>query len=66
MLTNPRQGQLVRLRYGPKYRSMARYHDQVGVVIIVGKGKPRNHGVMIGDEVVIVPAGNLMKAKKEE
>lgn len=62
MLANPRRGQRVRLWYRAELRGIAPYHDRTGVVVVAGKGKPRNHGVLIDDEVVVVPCGHLVKA----
>jgi hypothetical protein len=62
MLANPQVGQLVRVRYGKKKSPhLMPFHDSLGIVAVVGKGKPRNHGVLIGGEIVIIPCGNLMK-----
>ena len=67
MLSNPKQGQVVRVWYAAKYRDLMPYHGFVGVVEVVCKGRPRNHGVRLPSMpgynsrtiVVAVPAGNL-------
>ncbi len=58
MLSNPRPGTPVRLRY--RNRAMP-HHDATGAVEIAGKGRPRNHAVRLANGTrVVVPAGNLM------
>ena len=39
--------------------------DRVGTVVVVGQGKPRNHGVRIDGEVYCVPCGNLVKEEND-
>ena len=64
MLTHPRIGQRVRLHYRESARETF-LHDRMGVVKVVGTGKPRNHGVLLGDgQLVVVPCGNLMAADR--
>jgi hypothetical protein len=60
MVSSPKIGQEVQLWY--KDRSMP-MHGKVGVVVVAGRGRPRNHGVRVGGAVVVVPAGNLRPAK---
>ena len=51
----------MRLRYRESRRAEAPYHDQVGVVVIVGRGRPRNHAIRLETgAVVIVPCGQLV------
>ena len=67
MLLNPRKGQLVRVWYAtrskgnglPAPATFMPFHGCVGRVAIVGHGRPRNHGVRIADELIVIPAGNL-------
>jgi hypothetical protein len=62
VLTNPRPGCRVQLWYGPRYLPHVRpgLHGACGVLVVVGTGRPRNHGVRLDNgEVVIVPCGNL-------
>lgn len=62
VLSNPRLLQPVRLHY--KNRAMP-HHGKCGVVVIVGKGRPRNHGVQLEDGTrTVVPAGNLVPVKE--
>lgn len=63
MLSHPKPGQRVRLRYARKYAHLFPFHGKVGVVEIVGRGKPRNHGVELDGVIVVVPAGNLVAVK---
>jgi hypothetical protein len=63
MISHPRIGQVVRLRYRESLRRIAPHHDRPGIVVAVCAGrKPRNHLVEIGDELVCVPAGHLVPA----
>jgi len=63
MLANPRQGQIVRIRYRKALRDYMPLHDTIGIVRIVSRGRPRNHGVEIGGELYVVPCGQLNKEK---
>ena len=64
MLVNPKINQLVEIRYNPKMRGGelgTNLHGKTGRVVIAGKGKPRNHGILIDDAVFIIPCGNINK-----
>lgn len=64
MLSNPKPGDRVRIRYRKGVRETMPWHDQVGVVVIACRARRcRNHAVQIGTAVVAVPAGNLMQEK---
>lgn len=63
MVSNPKPGQRVRVRYAKKRAHLFHLHDTLGVVRIVGTGRPRNHGVEIAGVIVVVPAGNLVAEK---
>ena len=65
MLANPRLGQCVRIHYAPRYGCYMPLQDRVGTVVVVGQGKPRNHGVRIDGEVYCVPCGNLVKEEND-
>jgi hypothetical protein len=66
VISNPRIGQMVRLRYAPGRRRAAPYHDLVGRVVIVCRARrARNHGVEIDGVIVVVPAGQLQPVKTE-
>ncbi len=58
MLVNPKLGQPVRINY--KNKSMP-LQGMEGVISVVGKGKPRNHGVTVAGVVYVIPCGNLCK-----
>lgn len=59
MVSNPKPGQRVVLRYAKRRAHLFHLHNAAGVVRIAGKGKPRNHGVEVGGVIVVVPCGNL-------
>ena len=68
MISHPRVGQAVRLRYRESRRRIAPHHDRVGVVVAVAvvrvdaekkRQTPLNHLIRIGDELVVVHAGQL-------
>lgn len=58
MILNPRLGQVVKVWY--KNTAMP-LHGKIGVVKIVSRGKPRNHGVEIAGQLYVVPCGNLRR-----
>lgn len=64
MISHPAPGQAVRVRYRAGLRRIAPHHDRGGVVLVAARRKPLNHLVRIGDELVIVPAGHLMKPEE--
>ncbi len=59
MLVNPRLGERVRIHYAPQYGRWMPLQDRVGTVVILGRGKPRNHGVEVDGRLYVVPCGNL-------
>jgi hypothetical protein len=71
MISHPRVGQAVRLKYRASRWRIAPHHDRVGLVVAVAQvttkvtteGKirrtPLNHLIRIGDELVVVFAGQL-------
>ena len=61
MLSNPKKGQLVRVRYRESMAAKMPLHDKVGYVATPGRGKTRNHVVWIGMVPYSIPAGNLVK-----
>jgi ribosomal protein L21E len=61
VIVNPRIGQTVRIHYNAKVAPHMPYHGKTGMVEIVSKGKPRNHGIRIDGELVVIPCGNLQK-----
>lgn len=64
MMLNPRLGQPVRVRYARHYARHMPLHDRVGSVVIVSRGRPRNHGVRIDGVVYAIPCGNLCRQPK--
>lgn len=64
MISNPRLGQRVQLWYGKPHREVMPHHVRLGTVEIVGRARPRNHGIRLdGGPLVVVPAGNLREPK---
>lgn len=62
MLANPKPGDLVRLAYAKKKHPIAPHQGAVGVVELISKGKPRNHGVrLVCGRLLVVPCGHLVK-----
>jgi len=61
MIATPSKQQTVQIWYREGVRDWMPYHGRVGRVVIVGRGKPRNHGVEVGCTVVSVPCGNLRR-----
>ena len=64
MLSSPRLGQRVQVWYAARYRDVMPWHGRIGAVTARGTGRPRSHGVMIDNTLVVVPAGNLRKAER--
>jgi hypothetical protein len=62
MLANPKSGQTIILRYRDHSHPL---HLTTGRVVIVGRGKPRNHGVMVGGGMFVVPCGQIFKMEKD-
>lgn len=66
MIFNPRIGQVVRVHYAAKAAPHMPYHGQIGTVEVVCKGRPRNHGIRIDGELVVIPCGNLQKVQETD
>jgi len=64
MLTNPPIGYTAQVWYRKDMRWMP-YHGKIGKITIVGKGRPRNHGIEIDGKTIVVPCGNLRKPEEE-
>ena len=60
MMSAPKQGEICLLRY--KAEDAMPLNNKVGVVVIVGHGRPRNHGVVVDGHLHIVPAGQMQRA----
>lgn len=53
-----KKGDLVKMRYGPKYPGMP-YQDRHGLVILIAKDRPRNVLLRLREGfLVVVPWGN--------
>lgn len=65
MIANPRLGQRVRVHYRRDYGAHMPLQDCVGVIVVVGRGRPRNHGVMVDGALYTVPCGNLVEVRDE-
>jgi hypothetical protein len=62
VIANPRPGARVVLWYAPRARPYF-LHAAAGVVVVAGKGRPRNHLVRLDSgALVVVPCGNLRGA----
>ena len=63
MLANAKVGQRVKVRYSPKrdrgFWDRMPLQGKAGEIIIAGRGRPRNHGVLIDGTIYVVPCGNL-------
>ena len=63
MMSSPKAGQIVQIWYGPNTRDAMPWHGKKGVVLVVGRARPRNHVIEVGGVKVVVPAGNLREIK---
>lgn len=62
MISSPRPEQRVRVHYAASYAPRMPWHGRDAVVVISGRGRPRNHLVSIDGRMVVVP-GNLAEAR---
>ena len=61
MIFHPRLGRHVRLHYARHAAASMPHHGKVGVVRIVSVGPgPRNVGVEIDGQLIVLPRGNLV------
>jgi hypothetical protein len=61
MVSNPKVGDKVNVRYKKKLKSWFPLEGKEGTIAIVCKARRcRNHGVMIEDTLWVIPCGNLM------
>lgn len=63
MIFHPKIGQRVRVHYAQRAARYMPLHGKVGVVRIVTQGRapgPRNVGVEIDGQIVVIPRGNLV------
>lgn len=66
MIANPKPGTRVRLAYALKRRKFFTLHDKLGTVVVVGRGRPKNHLVRLdGGGLVVVPCGHLIATKAD-
>jgi len=63
MLAHPKRGECVVIHYAPGYGQYMPLQDRQGAVVLVGVGRPRNHGVEVDGRVYCVPCGNLNRGK---
>jgi hypothetical protein len=63
MLANPRLGQRVQVWYRRDRAAFMPLHGREGTVVVVSRGKPRNHGVEVDGVLYAVPCGNLRKVQ---
>jgi hypothetical protein len=63
MMANPKVGQTVQAWYKKSLSDYMPYHGKFGRVVIASKGKPRNHGVEIDGQMIVIPCGNLRKVE---
>jgi len=61
MICNPKKGQRVQAWYRAVVGHVMPLHGRIGEVVIVGTGRPRNHGVEIDGTMYSIPCGNLRK-----
>jgi len=59
MIVAPRRGMRVQVWYAKPRRDFMPHHGAVGVVLVSGRGKPRNHLIMVNGLRVVVPCGNI-------
>lgn len=64
MLANPRLGTQVQIWYNKRIAPVMPLHGKIGTVVIVSKGRPRNHGVLVDGQMYVIPCGNINKYQK--
>lgn len=66
MVSNPRVGDAVTIRYKKSLKSWFPLEGKTGTIAIVCKARRcRNHGVMVDGRLYAVPCGNLFMAKRD-
>jgi len=63
MISSPRPEQRVRVHHAASYAPRMPWYDREALMVISGRGKPRNHLVSINGRMVVVPCGNLVEAR---
>lgn len=67
MVSNPRRGDTVIIRYKKQLKHWFPLEGKTGVIHIVCKARRcRNHGVLVDGGVYAIPCGNLFYATKEQ
>lgn len=64
MMTSPRIGQQVSVRYNQRICGLMPLHGRTGIVRVRSNGKPRNHGIEIDGIIHVIPCGNLFKIEE--
>jgi hypothetical protein len=64
MISSPRPGQRVRIHYAAAYAPCMPWHGRDALVVISGRGRPRNHLVDVSGHRIVVPCGNLVEVKE--
>jgi len=75
MISNPRIGSTAQIWYNKRLAPHMPYHGRIGTIVVRGGCKPtgdavqvcegvrprgpRNHGISIDGQLIVVPAGNL-------
>lgn len=66
MVSNPRKGDLVVVRYKKSLKSWFPLEGKTGTIDVVCKARRcRNHGVVIDGSLYAIPCGNLFQFKQE-
>ena len=61
MIFHPRAGNRVCIHYAKRAARVMPHHGMAGVVCVATSGPgPRNVGVQIGNQIIVVPRGNLV------
>lgn len=65
-MANPKPFSLARIHYRKDIAPLMPHHGKTGRIVVVSKGRPRNHGVELQDgTIVCVPCGNLNRIVEE-
>lgn len=61
MIVSPRVGDRVQAWYRKAVADYFPLHGRIGTVVISGRGKPRNHGILFDgeNEMRSIPCGNI-------
>lgn len=65
MVSNPRKGDLVIVRYKKSLKSWFPLEGKAGTITVVCKARRcRNHGVLIDGKLYAIPCGNLFYSRE--